>query len=60
MFGDDDINKEWAVEKLLRIVLEKYASVTLVVEKLLDFSELMIEEVMGRLRAIKDRTMSPI
>ena len=50
MFGDDDINEEQAVEKLLHIVPDKYTQVTLVVETILDLSALTIEEVTGRLK----------
>jgi hypothetical protein len=46
-FHDDNINKVWAVEKLLRVVPDKYTQVALVVETLLDLSDLTIEEVMG-------------
>jgi hypothetical protein len=35
-FGDDDINEERAVEKLLCIVPDKYTQVALAVETLLD------------------------
>jgi len=59
MFGDDDINEERAVEKLLRIVPDKYTQVALAVETMLDPSVLTIEEVTGRLKAIDDRKLSP-
>jgi hypothetical protein len=40
-YGDDNIDEERAVEKFLRVI-----------EMLLDFSELSIEEVTGRLKAV--------
>lgn len=60
MFGDDDINKERAVEKLLRVALDKYTQVALAMETLLDLSELTIEEVTGRLKAVNDCNLSPV
>jgi hypothetical protein len=57
MFGDDDINEEQVVEKLLHIVPDKYTQVTLVVETILDLSALTIE-VTGRLKAVDDRKLS--
>jgi hypothetical protein len=50
-YGDDDINEERAIKKLLHVV-PKYSQVAIVIEMLLDFFELSIEEVMGRLKAI--------
>jgi hypothetical protein len=58
-FGDDDV-EEWAVEKLLRIVPDKYTQLALVVEMLLDLSELTIEEVTSHLKAVGDRKLSPV
>jgi hypothetical protein len=51
-YGDHDIDKDKAVEKFLRVVPKKYSQVTIPIEMLLDFSELSIEEVTGRLKAI--------
>jgi hypothetical protein len=59
-FGDDDVNEEQVVEKLLHIVPDKYTQVALAVEMLLDLSDLTIEEVMGRLKAIDDCKLSPV
>jgi hypothetical protein len=59
-FGDDDVNKERAVEKLLLIVLDRYTQVALVVETLLDLSDLTIEAVTGRLKAVDDLKLSPV
>jgi len=54
-YGDNDIDEERAVEKFLRVVPKKYSQVAIAIEMLLDFSELSIEEVMGRLKAIDNR-----
>ena len=58
MFGDDDINEERAVEKLLRIIPDKYTQVALAVETMLDLSALTIKEVTGRLKAVDDCKLS--
>ena len=52
-YGDDDIDEEKVVEKFLHAVLKKYTQVALAMETLLDLSELMIEEVMGRLQGCR-------
>lgn len=44
-----------AVEKLLRVVPDKYAQIALSIETLLDTAELSIAEVAGRLKAVDDR-----
>jgi hypothetical protein len=54
-YGDDDIDEERAVEKLLRVIPKKYLQVAIAIEMLLDFSELSIEEVMGHLKAADNR-----
>lgn len=60
LYGDDDISEERAVEKLLRVVPNKYTEVALAVEMLMDLSELTIEEVTGRLKAIDNRCPSSV
>jgi hypothetical protein len=57
-YGDNDINEERAVEKFLHVV-PKYSQVAIAIEMLLDFSELMIEEVTGRLKAVDNREQLP-
>ncbi|XP_066164603.1 uncharacterized protein [Oryza sativa Japonica Group] len=57
--GDTTIDEERAVEKLLRVVPEKYTQLALSIETLLDFTELTIEEVMGRLKAVDNRKQLP-
>jgi hypothetical protein len=58
-YGDDDIDEERAVEKFLCIVPKKYLQVAIAIETLLDFSELSIEEVTGRLKAVDNREQLP-
>ncbi|CAD6339401.1 unnamed protein product [Miscanthus lutarioriparius] len=53
-YGDDDID-ERAVEKLLHVVPKKYSQVAIAIEMLLDFFELSIKEVTGRLKAVDNR-----
>ena len=43
------------VRKFLRVVPPRFAQVAVSIETLLDLSELSIEELMGRLRVVKDR-----
>ena len=54
LHGDTDINEERAVEKLLRAAPAKYAQLCIAIETLLDFQDLTIEEVSGRLKAVDD------
>ena len=58
-YGDNDIDEERAVEKFLRVVPKKYSQVAIAIEMLLDFSELSIEEVTGRLKAVDNREQLP-
>ncbi|CAN6318595.1 unnamed protein product [Urochloa humidicola] len=51
-YGDEDITEERAVEKFLRAAPKKYKQIALAVETLLDLSELTIEGVVGRLKAV--------
>ncbi|CAO2167148.1 unnamed protein product [Urochloa humidicola] len=51
-YGDEDITEERAVEKFLRAAPKKYKQIALAVETLLDLSELTIEGVAGRLKAV--------
>src|SRR5579859_3095925 len=50
------IDDEDVVAKLLRVVPSKYAQLALSIETMLDMSELMLEDVTGRLRAVEDRS----
>jgi hypothetical protein len=58
-YDDDDIDEERAIEKFLRVVPKKYSQVAITIETLLDFSELSIEEVTGRLKAVDNREQLP-
>ena len=58
-YGDNDIDEERAVEKFPRVVPKKYSQVAIAIEMLLDFSELSIEEVTGRLKAVDNRERIP-
>jgi hypothetical protein len=58
-YGDDDIDEERVVEKFLRVVPKKYSQVAIAIEALLDFSELSIEEVIGRLKDVDNRKQLP-
>ena len=52
-YGDDSINKEKAIEKLLRIVPKmKYTQLAISIEMLIDLQALTIEEVTGRPKAV--------
>jgi hypothetical protein len=58
-YGDDDIDEERVVEKFLRVVPKKYSQVAIAIKTLLDFSELSIEEVTGRLKAVDNCKQLP-
>jgi hypothetical protein len=58
-YGNNDIDEERAIEKFLRVVPKKYSQVAIAIEMLLDFSELSIEEVMGRLKAVDNCEQLP-
>jgi hypothetical protein len=51
-YGGDDIDKEKAIDKFLRVVPRKYTQVAISIEMLLDLSTLSIEEVTGRFKAV--------
>jgi hypothetical protein len=54
LHGNKDLNEERAVEKLLRAVPKKYAQLKIAIETVLDFQDLTIEEVVGRLKTVDD------
>jgi hypothetical protein len=58
-YGDNDIDEERAIKKFLRVVPKKYSQVAIAMEMSLDFSELSIEEVMSRLKAVDNREQLP-
>jgi hypothetical protein len=51
-FGDDTYDEERAVDKLFCCIPEKYKLLARSIESLLDFSTMMIEEVIGRLKVV--------
>ena len=53
--GDTDLMEERAVEKFLRCMSRKYAQIIMSIETLLDFEQLTVEDVTGRLKAVQDR-----
>src|SRR6185503_19086494 len=57
--GDTDLDEERVVEKFLRCVPKKYEQLVLTIETLLDFGQLTIEDVTGRLKAAQDRECAP-
>ena len=52
--GDTDLDEERAVEKFLRCVPKKYEQLVLSIETLLDFRQLSIEDMTGRLKVAQD------
>lgn len=52
--GDWDIDEPRVVEKFLRTVPVKYAQIVIAIEQFLDFEELTLEEMTGRLKAVDD------
>jgi len=57
--GDVDLMEVRAVEKFLCIIPKKYSQIALAMEMLLDFEDLSIEEVIGRLKAVEDHEEVP-
>ena len=58
-YGDNDIDEDRVVEKLLCVVPKKYSHVAIAIEMLLGFSELSIKEVTGHLKAVDNREQLP-
>ena len=52
---DDEIAEQRVIEKYLRVVLAKFEQIALSIETLLDLSELTLEDVTKRLKAVEDR-----
>jgi hypothetical protein len=57
--GDTDLTEERAVEKFLRCMPKKYAQIVMWIETLLDFEQLTVRDVTGRLKAVQDREKGP-
>ena len=58
-YGDNDIDEDRVVEKLLCVVPKKYSQVAIAIEMLLDFSELSVEEVTDHLKAVDNHEQPP-
>ena len=52
--GNTDLTKERAMEKFLYYMPKKYEQIVMLIETLLDFEQLTIEDVTGRLKAVQD------
>ena len=59
LHGERNMDEERAVEKLLRATPRKYAQLKIAIETLLDFQDLTIEEVIGRLKTVDDLDDDP-
>jgi hypothetical protein len=57
--GDTDLTEERAVEKFLCCMPKWYAQIINSIETLLDFEQLIVEDVTGRLRAVQDHEQAP-
>jgi hypothetical protein len=57
--GGTDLTEEHAVEKFLRCMPKRYAQIVNSIETLLDFEQLTIEDVTGRLKAVQEREQAP-
>ena len=57
--GDTDLTEERAVEKFLRCMPKRYAQIVMSIETLLDFEQVSMEDVIGRLKAVQDREQTP-
>jgi hypothetical protein len=49
-----DLTEERVVEKFLRCMPKRYAQIINLIETLLDFKQLIIEDITGRLKAVQD------
>jgi hypothetical protein len=57
--GNTDLTEERAVEEFLRCMPKKYAQIVMSIETLLNFEQLIIKDVIGRLKAVHDREEGP-
>jgi len=57
--GDTDLTEGRVVEKFLRYMPRKYAQIVMSIETLLNFEQLTIEDVTGRLKAVQDHEEGP-
>jgi hypothetical protein len=57
--GDTDLTEECVVEEFLCCMPKKYAQIVMSIETLLDFEQLTVEDVIGRLKAVHDREEGP-
>lgn len=57
--GNTDLNEERAMEKFLWCMPKRYEQIVISIETFLDFQQLSIEDVTGRLKAVQDRERAP-
>jgi hypothetical protein len=57
--GDTDLTEECVVEKFLHCMPKRYAQIVNSIETLLDFEQLTVKDVTGRLKAVQDREQVP-
>jgi hypothetical protein len=53
--GDTDLTEERVVEKFLRSMPKRYMQIINSIETLLDFEQLTIKDITGRLKSVQDR-----
>lgn len=58
LFGNNSIDEERAIEKILRVVPDKYLPIAITIETMMEFEASTIEDVTGRLKAIDHRAPS--
>jgi hypothetical protein len=59
-FSDDTYDKERAIEKVFRCILEKYKQIARLIESLMDRSTILIKEAIGHLKVIDGDKPQPL